>query len=221
MNEEPQSLIEAEKRQPTLFDLPPEYREALEGLKEGKRAAGEFSGERLFEREPDKYRAIVAALAEGLGQRAIARAFRVSVNTVRAVMVRERGPVDTEKRVISLRLREFVRLASDRLLDEIDLIPIDKLPVALGIVADKMQLLDGEATAIVGQSADRLKVDAFNELVASLPQTGFGAGENGQTREGSTGPAVLPASGSGLVLEAEVLTGTDGESVVSAGKSQI
>lgn len=215
MNSEPQSLIEAEKRQPTLFELPAKYREALEGLKEGKRTAGEFTGERLFEREPEKYQAVVAALAEGIGYHRIARAFGVSVNTVRGIAARERGPVDTEKKAISLRLREFARLASDRLVDEVDLIPVDKLGIVLGIALDKVQLLDGEATAIVGQSGDRLKVDAFNRLIESLPQTGFGAGEKDQTREAATGPAALPASGSGLVLEAELVPGTDGESVVS------
>jgi hypothetical protein len=158
-------------------------------------------------------------LAEGLGLRAIARAYKVSVNTVRGIMVRETGPIDTDKKGISLSLRQFARLAVDRMIEEVDLIPIDKLPIAAAIAVDKFQVLDGEATVITGSSADRIKVDRFNDLIASLPQTGFRAGEMSPTREADAGPAALPAAGSGLVLDLGTATGTDGQSVVSDAES--
>jgi hypothetical protein len=41
--------------------------------------------------------------------------------------------------------------------------------IAFGIAAEKMQLLSGEATMIVGKD-DQVKHASFNDLIASLPQ---------------------------------------------------
>lgn len=220
MNEpEPDSLIERDARQLSLLDVPEEQVERLE-------AKGEFTGERLHARDPDRYRAIVAALAEGIGIRAIARAYRVSVNTVRAIRFRESGPIDTDKKEISTRLRQFARMASDRLVEEIDEIPIDKLPLATAIVIDKVQLLDGEATSITGTAGPTVDAAKFNEWIQNLPEaeavevpeTGLRVGEKLQSGAGLGEPAQLPAGSS---LEPVTQGRTDAESVVDwAGKPE-
>lgn len=209
---EPESLIQRSERQMTLLDVAPEFREELE-------RKGEFTGERLHAADPEKYRAIVAALAEGMGLRAISRAYRVSVNSVRAIKVRETGPIDTEKKEISLRLRQFVAMASDRLVEEVDEIPVDKLPLATAIVIDKIQLLDGEATSISGSVSRPVATpEQWADLVGAIgrvvdgPETGLESAENLQ----SEGLPALPGAADLEPLEAAV---TDGQSVVSGPES--
>lgn len=220
MNEpEADSLIERDTRQLSLLEVPEEQVERLE-------AKGEFTGERLHARDPDRYRAIVAALAEGIGTRAIARAYKVSPHTVRAIRAREAGPIATDKKGISDRLRQFARMASDRLVEEIDDIPVDKLPLAAGIIIDKMQLLDGEATSITGTAGPTVDAEKFNHWIKSLPEaeavevpeTGLRVGEKLQSGAGSPEPAQLPAGSS---LEPVTQVRTDAESVGDgAGKPE-
>lgn len=204
---EPDSLLERDQAQLSLLDVPEEQRERLENR-------GEFTGERLYAQDPDRYRAIVGALAEGIGLRAIARAYKVSPNTVRAIRVREAGPIDTEKKEISLRLRQFARMASDRLVEEVDEIPVDKLPLATAIVIDKMQLLDGEATTISGTAGPSFDPERFNQMVQAIgrevPETGFSGEENAQSARPSDPVAELPEASN---LEPLPAAGTDAESV--------
>lgn len=208
---EPDSLLERDQAQLSLLDVPEEQRERLE-------AKGEFTGERLHAQDPDRYRAIVGALAEGIGLRAIARAYKVSPNTVRAIRVREAGPIDTDKKEISHRLRQFARMASDRLVEEIDDIPIDKLPLATAIVVDKMQLLDGEATTISGTAGPAFDPERFNQMVQAIgrevpPETGLRAEEKLQYAGLSDPVAGLPGDSSSGPADP---AGTDAESVGDA-----
>jgi hypothetical protein len=127
---------------PSLFLVSTEE----EGNQEMERR-GEFTAERLMESRPTIYKALVDGLGQGLGVRQLCRAYRVSHHTVAAVMARESQAVATVKeRTVSV-LRTFGRLAADRLLDEVDQIPIQSLPIALGIAVEKAELLSGGATS--------------------------------------------------------------------------
>ncbi len=177
------SLIKKEQAnaQPTLF--------ALDGSPHvaDLQAAGHFSGEQLFRADREKYDTIVAALGEGMGIRQIARALKVSTNTVRAIRDRECELVDDGKRRTAQALRRFARMGAERLVEEIDEIPVDKLPLAVAIAVDKAQLLDGEATARI-ETVKSYDPGAWQELVQSLPEipvqgtvieTGCDGDENG------------------------------------------
>lgn len=203
-----ESLIEREAAQLPLLEVPPDAVD-LSALE----AKGEFTGERLMARDPGKYRAIVRALAEHMPVKSIAQAFGVSEHTVRGIRSREVAPIAADKKEIAQTMREVVALGLDRLRETFHEIAPKDLAVTIGILTDKSLVLDGEANMIVGSSADRIKVEAFNELVASLPlQMGFPAGEKMPNGEA----LALPAEGSGLVIEVPDLgTGTDRESVVS------
>jgi hypothetical protein len=131
-----------EAASPALFLVSTEE----EGNQEMERR-GEFTAERLMESRPTIYKALVDGLGQGLGVRQLCRAYRVSHHTVAAVMARESAAVATVKeRTVSV-LRTFGRLAADRLLDEVDQIPIQSLPIALGIAVEKAELLAGGATS--------------------------------------------------------------------------
>ena len=116
--------------------------------------SGRFTGE-IVARNRERYAAIVRCLAEGVGIRATARAFGASTGTIQAIRDREGLAIGTEKKELSTKLGHFARMASERLIEELDEIPIGQLPVAMGIALDKKAALDGEASAIVEHRSTR------------------------------------------------------------------
>lgn len=141
---------------------------------------GEFTAERLMESRPTIYRAIVDGLGQGLGVRQLCRAYRVSHHTVAAVMSRESNAIATVKERTVATLRTFGRLAADRLLDEVDQIPIQSLPIALGIAVEKAELLSGGATSRIEHAdsgpthEDYLRLISGKVIEAELvPATGL------------------------------------------------
>ena len=140
-----------------------------------------------MESRPTIYRAIVDGLGQGLGVRQLCRAYRVSHHTVAAVMSRESNAIATVKeRTVSV-LRTFGRLAADRLLDEVDQIPIQSLPIALGIAVEKAELLSGGATSRIEHAEsgptheDYLRMISGKVIEAEiLPATGLQGEESAQ-----------------------------------------
>lgn len=196
MTDELPSVIVAQEAaaaaQPLLFsELRDEAYEKLE-------ATGEFTGERLAERNPEKYRLVVELITEGvLAEAQIAKACRVSRNTVRAVREREKIPVEQVKVRIKANIREALLASSERVMELAPTMSARDAVIAVGVLSEKMQLLDGEATAIVGTVGDKVRHADFNDLVESLPaadahvvEMGSPSGTEGQ-KGGLGGPAAL------------------------------
>jgi hypothetical protein len=179
-----------ESAAPSLFLISSEE----QGNEEMERR-GEFTAERLMESRPTIYRAIVDGLGQGLGVRQLCRAYRVSHHTVAAVMGRESQAVATVKeRTVSV-LRTFGRLAADRLLDEVDQIPIQSLPIALGIAVEKAELLSGGATSRIEHAEsgptheDYLRMISGKVIEAEVVPIGF-QGEEVAQKSADPGAAV-------------------------------
>lgn len=217
MARRPKSLLDEkaaeESAAPSLFLVSTEE----EGNQEMERR-GEFTAERLMESRPTIYQAIVDGLGQGLGVRQLCRAYRVSHHTVAAVMARESQAVATLKERTVATLRTFGRLAADRLLDEVDQIPIQSLPIALGIAVEKAELLSGGATSRIEHAEsgptheDYLRMISGKVIEAEvLPATGL-QGEEVAQKEADPAAAVQAGAESGLVLAlpsaAEIPTGS-------------
>jgi hypothetical protein len=213
-------VAEEESAAPSLFLISTEE----QGNEEMERR-GEFTAERLMESRPTIYRALVDGLGQGLGVRQLCRAYRVSHHTVAAVMARESNAIATVKERTVATLRTFGRLAADRLLDEVDQIPIQSLPIALGIAVEKAELLSGGATSRIEHAEsgptheDYLRMIGGKVIEAELvPAIGL-QGEEAPQKEADPVAAVqaepleVAAAGaeSGLVLAlptaAEIPTG--------------
>lgn len=134
--------------------------------------SGVYTGTAFRERQPAKYRVAVQLLAAGVGVLKIAAMLRVSHHTIAAV--RDgigRDGVAQEKAILSDQMRLAVRLLMERALNEIDQIDRDKIPFWVGVLVDKMQLLDGQATArIETGAAGGMSLEAFRAYVESLPR---------------------------------------------------
>ena len=99
----------------------------------------------------------------------IAKKYSIDRRTIAVLVTKYQQDIPALKKSLSNQLQQFQRLAVERLLDEVNDIDINKLAIALGIIIDKQQLIDGEATsrveAIVNNNSN------FNEIIEALPVT--------------------------------------------------
>jgi hypothetical protein len=179
------------RRAEQVASAPPLFSEEVLDALASAEARGEFTGERLFSQRPDIYRAVVELLGQGVGVRQIARTLRVSHNTIAAVRHREGQTVDTLKEQTIATLARFVGAASERLLEEVQTIKLESLPVALGIAAEKLLLLSGQATQRIAHVDEAPQVPAFAawlsekradavEIESETVSMGFSGRERGQ-----------------------------------------
>lgn len=108
-----------------------------------------YSG-KIVDQNAERVAGIVAARSIGLPLRLVCKSFRCSVHTILEIEVRHRVKLAALKERSARQFGAFVELGLARLLTEAHTMDIDRLPLAVAIAADKMQLLSGEATSIVG-----------------------------------------------------------------------
>jgi transposase len=122
---------------------------------------------------------IVSALANGDSKRAIARALRVSNNTVTAIAEQEWQRVEARKARIASQAERAATLAADRInakLESKDDIPLSTLVPVFGVAVDKLTMLRGDAALTHTQQNLHLYLqsnnvtETFNNLVRSLEE---------------------------------------------------
>lgn len=154
---------------------------------------GHFTGQRLKALRPDAYAGIVEGLAQGLTQRGLARIYKVSANTVGAIVLAESVAIESLRE----QLGRKATMLQAQLMEEIeaDLNDSDKMRktsfkdklVASNILNEQAQLAQGKPTEIHAHriTADDLNEDFFAGLPkaqpADAPKTGF-SGEAGQQK---------------------------------------
>lgn len=190
-------LVALNSAQPSLFAELPDAAAIQENRKE-------YTAQQLLKRRPEVYRAIAHGLGEGLGVRQLARALGVSHHTVMAVRRNEPHLVATLKKGSAQLMRDVAALAVERLRDEIDDVKLEALPVVVGVLTEKAQLLDGEATQRVETVQGPTHADYAAMLAAlekkaqaieveAVPETGFGGEKSGA----NGGPDAAPGSATG------------------------
>lgn len=120
------------------------------------------TGERLP--EPVRER-IKQMIMEGHTQREIQEETGVSAHTV--VGIRKSMPALDEKswkKNMVNTLRNVVSKGANRLNDEIDSIPITAMPISLGILIDKINVLNDQPTAVV-EHRMRITHDEINSII--------------------------------------------------------
>jgi hypothetical protein len=136
--------------------------------------AGKYSG-KIIDKNKAKLRAIVQALASGVGQLKVAKAFSVSVHTVRGIVKRHPELIAIEEKKLSEDIGFAVKLGVERYIEAIinGEIPAAQLPVGLGILFDKKQLLDGKPTSI-STAKPALDLETMKKVLSELPSLGPG-----------------------------------------------
>jgi hypothetical protein len=162
-----------------------------------------FTAARFAAQRPRDYALAVSMLSEGLSMRQVSRALRCSINTVSAVWDRERGgaDVETHKSNTVKRLRRLQVLTAERLQEVIEDGDISgrDLVVALGVITDKIELLEGRATARVESSDGPMSRERLAETLCELRKAAAATGFRGEYREqkAAVGVVVGPARGAG------------------------
>lgn len=146
---------------------------------------GEFTGERLYQRRPETYKAIVVLLGQGVGVIRIGSLLGVSPNTVLGVRDREGVSIDIVKDHLARVAHNAAALAGEGIIDQLskilakaakseyptlDVKELKDLAVIFGIGTTNGQLLAGEPTSRVevNDFAKQSPHEAFNSYVDTL-----------------------------------------------------
>lgn len=171
-----------------LLDVPAahEGRELLMSADERERERYPLT---TLSKDQERLQSIIHMLAADVPLRFICRSQRVGWHTLESIRAKQGTKIAAVKKVIAQRMSTFVQIGIEQLLDDVTAgnLDSDKLGVTLGIIVDKLQVLTGEATSIVGSasSAPRLTRDDLVQRLERMKQavpvaTGSGAGENPQ-----------------------------------------
>lgn len=212
MEEKSESLIlaagSANRDQPTFF---PEFQGDAYEIMERK---GEFTGERLFSQDRARYDFIVELIADGtLSTSQIAKACKVSRNTVAAVREREKIPIEHVKERILKGVRTGMLLTIERINELAPTAEMRDAVIGFGVLAEKHQLLSGEATVIVHHVEERIKHTDFNDLVDSLPQANareIGSSASAARQKGELAAPAPTDTGSDAIQKAPVKSNGQG-----------
>jgi hypothetical protein len=151
---------------------------------------GEYTAERLFARQPEKYRLVVSLLAERLGILKIARLLKpLHPATVMAVRDREGVAIEIEKKELARLCHHGAHLALEGVVEDMadparrNKVGARDKAVIAAVCIDKGQLLSGEATSRLELTEINLSEhDALNDYIAGLrrAQTGLEGGNLAQ-----------------------------------------
>ena len=119
----------------------------------------------------EKREAIINDLQEGLGVVAVAKKHETSTHAVTALKNKIEDEADgfnlvSWKKSTAATLSHFVSKGSERLVREIDDMPLASLPIAIAVAIDKIQALHDQPQTVVEH---RLRIDqgSLNELLRS------------------------------------------------------
>lgn len=201
-----QEELEREGEQPFLFS-------SGEIPKIGKEQHWNCTGEYLFKSRPDVYKAAVMMLCEpGISIRSICRILHVSHNTLRSIESRESPMMDTVKKGILRTITHGLRLCAERAVDMAPEMSAKDALIGVGILSEKMQLLGGNATAIiehVGRAEDiyeafRAKVfEPTMKIIEMGSQMGLAAGSAEQKASDAHQATEAPRMALANVIEVE------------------
>lgn len=101
----------------------------------------------LMTRSPETYAKIIEFLEQGHSPGGVAALTGTHIQTVRVCREMAAGAIHATIRKMGYDITEAAQKAASRLAEEIDRMPLEKLPAALAILLDKSLILNGQATA--------------------------------------------------------------------------
>ena len=110
-----------------------------------------YTGNKLAEKDPQKYSRIVLALGERKPVTRIAKEEKCSPDTVMAIAKREKKSIDAVNELTAGLTAYAAQACVMKLIEKLeqDKIPVGVLPIATGILIDKARAYSGEATTVV------------------------------------------------------------------------
>ena len=127
-----------------------------------------FTGNKLADKDPERYAKIVQGLGEGKALTRLAKQFKVAPETIVAISKREKKSIDAVQN-LTIGLTSYASQSClMRIIDKLDKdqIPAGVLPIAFGILRDKEKNDLGQATSII----EHKKVLTIDEVKAELDE---------------------------------------------------
>jgi len=172
-----------------------------------EQSTGTYTGARFFSRDPERYKLVVALLANGYGRLRIAEMLHVNHHTVAAVLARESESIAIEKQRLAGLARYGAGLCLEGVIEDLEdperrkKIGTRDKAISGGVLIDKMQLLSGHATAIIDHHHSAPGHDDFIDSLQRVHDqgaagTGFGAETDGQKAlgDGAAAGHLIPAA---------------------------
>ena len=125
-----------------------------------------FTGQKLAEKDPEKYARIVQSLGEGKPLSRIAKSERVAPETVSAILKRENKSVDAVQTLTAGLTSYASQACVMKIIEKLekDEIPAGVLPITFGILRDKEKNDLGMATSVIEHKASVSIEDVRKEL---------------------------------------------------------
>lgn len=143
--------------------------------KESGRRITNCTGERLLREEPRRYRLIASMRQEGLGIRQTCRAAHCDARTVASVERLEAQSAPTVKAGLIKKFGQIARYGAERILEELPTIPINQMPMVVGIATDKFAALTGDPNQRIEVNVQHNHqgniFDRLNNLASELTAT--------------------------------------------------
>lgn len=131
--------------------------------------AGRYTGERLAKHR-ERYDAIVVALGQGESVRSIARRLNASPSSVMKIRENEGESIEALKKETAATLRRFAHIGAERMLESVEAVKLESLPLAIAIASDKADSLQGEPSVRVRVDHHHHDVHVeANEAIDLLP----------------------------------------------------
>jgi hypothetical protein len=125
-----------------------------------------FTGQKLAEKDPEKYARIVQSLGEGKPLSRIAKSEKVAPETVSAILKRENKSVDAVQTLTAGLTSYASQACVMKIIEKLekDEIPAGVLPITFGILRDKEKNDLGMATSVIEHKASVSIEDVRREL---------------------------------------------------------
>lgn len=128
---------------------------------------GNYTLERLRKYKPEVYAQVISCLAEGLSMRATARMCKVARETVAQIQEVEVEAIRPLKEMMAGKTRIAAKMCLERIIEDMDKIPAQTLPILFGVLTEKAELLDGNATHRVDHK-NKEKVSDLASIIQRL-----------------------------------------------------
>ncbi len=125
------------------------------------------------EKNQERLNAIILLLGRDAPKKFIVETFHVGWYTLAAIAKQHGDKITLVKKRSAANLAMFVELGTEQIIEDLlaGRLDPDKLPINIAVAVDKLQLLTGDATMIVGSPADqgqRLNVETLKEKLAKM-----------------------------------------------------
>jgi hypothetical protein len=131
----------------------------------------ESTAQRVFEQDREKYALVVDMLRDQLPVRHIAKTAQMSFGTISSIRRHAGLSAEKEREALVETMRCAARVVAERVLECSDQMSSRDSSIALGILVDKLQLTQGEATSItINRNEQVMTHQEWESLIESLPR---------------------------------------------------